>query len=157
MDKLHKKTNLIFLIFARECFNLKIRFAKNIKLYRKKLVEALTIVERINEENTSEIRCYIKTSKIKLEHRKNSPAIIHFMNGKTDVVYWYKYGKLHRNDGPAEIWFANGKLWLLEWYSNGKLHRIGKPARLEFYCYFTQIKTVKSWYLNDKQIKIIYQ
>ncbi len=133
MDKLYKNTNTLFLIFARECFNLKLRFAKNIDLYRDKLIMAITVVERCKHGIISEIRCYIKTSKINILHRKNVPAEIIIRNDKIDAVYWYKYGKLHRDDGgPAKIWFDAYVRWLFDWYNDGKLHRIGKPARLQF-------------------------
>ncbi len=148
MDKLYQNTNIIFLIFVKECFNLKFRFTKNIELYRKKLITSITIVERDNDEYRSQIKFYIKISKLKLLHRENGPAEITFINGVIDEVYWNKYGKMHRDNGPAKIWFHKDKLWLLEWHNNGKLHRIEKPAWVRF---DKDIIVDRHWFLYGKQ------
>ncbi len=149
MNKLHKNINIVFLISVRECFNLKLRFVKNTELYRKKIIKAITIVDRHKGEYRSQIKFYIKTSKLKLLHRENGPAKLVFIDGKIDEVYWYKYGKIHRDgkvSGPARIWFIDGILYSLTWFNNNKLHRFNKPAWIGF-----DINTIKlEWYLYGK-------
>jgi len=128
MNALFKKPNLLYLIFVRQCYNLKFWLRP---LHRNKLLKAITIC-KINSHDTI---WYISPYDKLIIHMDDGPAII-WADGSQ---YWYINGKQHRVDGPAIIW-ADGSQ---EWYINGKQHRENGPAKI-------LADGTQKWYINDK-------
>jgi len=153
MNALFKKPNLLYLIFVRQCYNLKFWLRP---LHRNKLLKAITIC-KINSYGTI---WYINPYDKLIIHREDGPALI-----KADgTQYWYKNGNRHREDGPAIIradgsqrWYINGNLhredgpvciWAdgeQHWFINGKRHRDDGPAIIE-------ADGTQYWYINGKQV-----
>jgi len=167
MNALFKKPNLLYLIFVRNCYNLKYWLRP---WHRNKLLKAITIKMIKPHEEVWYVKSYNKL----IKHREDGPAVIYpdgshvwYKDGKihregfsctmgfsctktpqgcpaietNDTQQWYKHGKFHREDGPAIIWPDRQ-----EWYINDELHREDGPAVIWADGY-------QEWWINGKQIK----
>jgi len=130
MNALFKKPNLLYLIFVRQCYNLKFWLRP---LHRNKLLKAI-IICKINPHETI---WYINPYDKLIIHREDGPAY----SEADGTQYWWINGKLHRDDGPAIIW-ADG---IQSWYINDKLHRDDGPAVIT-------ADGSQEWWINDKQV-----
>lgn len=151
MNSLLKNTNLLYLVFVRKCYTLKL-FIPTYKqaLYRGKIAGSITRIEKTSDGGTwwyvvhtepfgwsFKERKYLKLfDKKKILHREPGPACI-YDNG---TRIWFFNGKKHRSDGPAAI-YANGTL---EWWVHGRRHKTDGPA-------VTRADGSQEWWLNGKR------
>jgi len=129
MNALFKKPNLLYLIFVRQCYNLKFWLRP---LHRNKLLKAITICKINSHETIWYINPYDKL----IIHWEDGPAYI----GVNGTQYWFINGNRHREDGPAVI-RANGAQ---EWFINDKWHRDNGPAVI-------LANGTQEWWINDKR------
>lgn len=124
MDVLIKKPNLLYMIFVRQCYTLKLWLRP---LHRNKLIKAISIC-KIKSTIT---KWYIKPYNKLIKHREDGPAVISKNGGFQE---WYINGQDHREDGPAIIYSSGTKIWCI----NGILHREDGPAIIRY--------SGESWY-----------
>jgi len=153
MNALFKKSNLLYLIFIRKCYNLKFWLRP---LHRNKLLKAITMC-KINPHGTI---WYINPYDKLIIHMEDGPAYI----GANGTQQWWINDKLYRKDGPASIWADGTQTWWINgnrhrddgpawigvdgtqhWFINGNRHRENGPAVI--YADGSQ-----SWYINGENV-----
>jgi len=107
MERILHRPDVLYLIFVRQCYNLKFWLRP---LHRNKLLKAITVCQY----NLYETSWYIKPYNKLILHRENGPAILE-NNGSEK---WFLNGQLHRDYGPAVIYADGSKFY---WFKNCQL------------------------------------
>lgn len=145
MNSLLRNTNLLYLIFVRKCYTLKL-FIPRYKqpLYRGKIAGSISRMEHTSDggkwwyviHKTYHPYTIAFIINKKILHREPGPACIYPNNTRV----WFFNGQKHRDDGPAAI-YANGTV---EWWVHGRKHKTDGPAA-------THANGSQEWWVDGKR------